>query len=375
MMPHVQGHLTRPARRQAAGIAKPPGSTRARAARISVEGALSLILACGLTTLLGVDCGSPQVAQPDPPRPPTITSCGLIGSACGGNSGAMPTSVALADFDDDGDLDIAVANFGFNTVSFLANNGTGTFTVGQDIGVGDHPASIVAGDFDNNGHVDLAVTGSSGLVGPAVFVLLNRGGAGFATPVPYGVGGVATFVDTADLNGDGLLDLFTANWPSNNISILPNVGAGVFGAAGSAAVSGGPRAIVAADLTSDGRLDLAVTSENWNSVVVFWNDDTGGFTQAFSAPVGARPYGITAGDLDLDGDADLVATNQGVTDNAGAQSRRCSTMATARSLRRTTPPQASPPRPWLSRISMATATWMWRPRITASTHPAPASRC
>ena len=72
-------------------------------------------------------------------------------------TGARPLSVAIGDLDGDGKADLAVANFGSNTVSVLRNQGDGTFAAQVGYAVGDSPRSVALRDLDGDGKADLAV--------------------------------------------------------------------------------------------------------------------------------------------------------------------------------------------------------------------------
>ena len=74
------------------------------------------------------------------------------------NAGQDGSSLALADFDDDGRLDAATANTDTNNVSVLRNNGNATFGAAQTFGVGTEPGHVICGDVDGNGSADLLAT-------------------------------------------------------------------------------------------------------------------------------------------------------------------------------------------------------------------------
>ncbi len=123
--------------------------------------------------------------------------------------------------------DIVVANKGDGTVSVILNNGGGSFTVAAVLPVGEAPLAVEAADFDGDGDLDLAVVANDPEFGPAIRVLENLtpgpGTVSFAVPVTYTVDATPLFLASADFNGDDEVDLVTVN----------------SGAAGGAAGSGG----------------------------------------------------------------------------------------------------------------------------------------
>lgn len=120
--------------------------------------------------------------------------------------GVDPESFATADFDGDGDLDIASANESSDDVVVLINAGGRSLVRGAVVPAGTHPESIVAEDLDEDGDADLAV-----VAGGQVVLLENDGAATFTLHLA-----IATVVGTrsiiaADVDGDGLVDLASAN--------------------------------------------------------------------------------------------------------------------------------------------------------------------
>src|SRR5437870_5076706 len=71
--------------------------------------------------------------------------------------GTSPASVAVGDFNGDGTLDLAVANFSSNSVSILLGTGTGSFAAATNFDVENDPLSVAVGDFNGDGKLDLAV--------------------------------------------------------------------------------------------------------------------------------------------------------------------------------------------------------------------------
>ena len=230
-------------------------------------------------------------------------------------TGTNPYQVAIADLNGDGHLDLLVPNAGNNNVSVFFGNGHGGFTpaAGSPIAVGTTPRDVAVGDIDGDGDIDFIVAnaGSNNLS-----VFLNNGFGSFtqAAGSPVAAGLNSRALALGDLNGDGRLDIVTANASVNTLSILLGDGTGGFVAAiGSPVASGGsvPFEVVLGDFDGDHDLDIAVTNAGSNAVQILLNNGSAGFTAAPGAPigVGSIPRGIETGDLDGDGDLDLVVVN------------------------------------------------------------------
>jgi len=133
--------------------------------------------------------------------------------------GTSLSAIVTADFNGDGKLDIAVTDSGGNAVLILLGKGDGSFGAPSTIAVGTQPEAIVAGDFNNDGKLDLAITNAGD---GTITLLLGNGDGTFteASGSPYAVGGNPYWITAADFNGDGKLDLATANLMDGTISIL-----------------------------------------------------------------------------------------------------------------------------------------------------------
>jgi len=243
--------------------------------------------------------------------------------------GTAPYAVAIADFDKDGKLDLAVTNSGSGatgtTISVLRNlstSGNSSFASAQTFNVGTGPIGIVASDFDQDGWIDLAVTnyGSSN-DGTTISVLRNTSSSGnisFATQQTFTVGTAPWYIAAGDLDGDNKPDLAVANYQSNSVSLLRNTstsGSISFAAKQDLGTGTGPIGVLIADLNGDGKRDLAVTNNGSNSVSVWRNTTTSIGSILFDTrqdfSVGTAPRGISAGDVGGDGLPDLVVTNFG----------------------------------------------------------------
>ena len=239
---------------------------------------------------------------------------------------SSPFSVTTADFDGDGNLDLAIANFSGGIVSLLMGTGDGTFAPGALL-LG-ASTSIVAGDFNGDNDLDLVFTlPSTGQVAVAI----GDGAGGFETPVPYDAGAFAISVAIGFFNADAVLDLAVAETIGNSVGVLIGNGDGTFQPALdnlTGAVSA-PMAVAIGNLNGDTFADIVVAEHNTNKVGVFLGLGNGLFLPEIDYDVGGGPRAVAIADLDGDGDMDLVVTNQGADtvsvllgDNSGAFSTR-----------------------------------------------------
>ena len=138
-------------------------------------------------------------------------------------TGNGPRAVMAVNIDGDADQDLAVANAGGESLTVLRNNGSAGFTepASSPEGTGHGPLSIGAADFDGDGDPDLAVTNHHS---DDMTVLRNNGSGNFVEPAssPETVGDGATAIAPADLDGDGDPDLAIANHFEDSVTILRN---------------------------------------------------------------------------------------------------------------------------------------------------------
>lgn len=239
----------------------------------------------------------------------------LIGDGKGGFSAATPYIVGMSprgivagDFNKDGVLDLATANWGTNNVSVLIGKGDGSFMPAVDYPVGANPRAIAIGDLNGDGNPDLAIADRNS---DSVSILLGAGDGTFAAAQAYAVGSFPRSVAIGDLNGDGKADVVVVNNNSNDVSVLLGAGAGLLGTAINFPVGKGPRGVAIADLNGDGKPDLAVADSTSGTASLLLGDGAGAFGAGIDFAAQITPSSVAIGDLNGDGKPDLAVTNAG----------------------------------------------------------------
>jgi hypothetical protein len=268
--------------------------------------------------------------------------------------------VKAADFDDDGDLDLAVGRGGSYAVSILLNNGHGNFAdpVRYNMFYDTQPDSIDVGDVDDDGDVDIVAVGvinrymeanwasvlynagdgtfetywtapdSAGMepmairlaeidgvngpdmvvvndYGNALRVFLNDGSGHYLAPANHSAGAGQKWLDVEDVDGDGDEDVVVIR--SAGATVLLNDGAGNLAVSGTYAAGPDPTFITAADLDGVDGPDLAVSHGSSNGISVLLNDGAGAFQLEGTYEAGESFQSTHVVDVDNDGMADIVA--------------------------------------------------------------------
>ena len=222
--------------------------------------------------------------------------------------GRYPYSVAVGDFNNDGNLDLVTVNANSNTVSVLLGRGDGTFLSAVSYPVGNDLHFVAVGDFNHDGNLDLAVTNGF-TFNPTVTILLGRGDGTFLPAGAYPVGSEPDSLAVGDFNHDGNLDIVTANAVPNTVSVLLGRGDGAFLPAVSYPVEQDPESVAVGDFNHDGNLDVVTANTNADTVSVLLGRGDGAFLPAVSYPVGDGPFSVVVGDFNDDGNLDIVSSN------------------------------------------------------------------
>jgi len=287
------------------------GATSVAVGDFNGDGKLDIAVTSGLNNSVEVLRGNGDGTFQDNPL--------IIPVGTQGNFLASIQSVAVGDFLHNGQLDLAVANPGSNTVSVLLGNGDGTFQNRVDLPVGDTPVSVVAADL-GNGQVDLVVANHDS---SDVSVLLGNGDGTFQPAQnsdvkfrAFGLDSHPLTLAVGDFNGDGQPDILINQFVGFDagesvVTVLPGNGDGTFQAPVTRDFAGFSfLSLAVGDFNGDGTPAFASAGANTFDAFVFSGngDGTFGFPARFLSG-GASPLGVATGDFNGDGLPDLVVAN------------------------------------------------------------------
>ncbi|HEY7910977.1 MAG TPA: VCBS repeat-containing protein [Blastocatellia bacterium] len=276
------------------------------------DGNLDIVLACGTC------CGS----QPSPESGHVVV---LAGDGRGGFTPAKGSpikvapsarKIALGDVNRDRRLDILVAQHDSYDITVLLGDGRGQFTtapaspVAAASGPRAHTHDITTADVNGDGNLDVLTTNAND---NSISILLGDGTGRFSpaegSPVragrhPYDV------VSINDVNADGKLDLITPNIHANGVTVMLGDGRGRFAASNGSPFPLGPRPgyVAVEDVNGDGKLDIVATHDDDPLVAVLFGDGRGGFQPAPYSPLRTphTVWGTALADMNRDGRKDIV---------------------------------------------------------------------
>ena len=257
-------------------------------------------------------------------EPVQFTSAANVSTTGGGN-----LRVAVGDFNNDGNQDLAATNSTSGTVSVRLGNGSGGFSGSTEVGVGSGPQGITVGDFNNDGNQDIATANSAT---NTLSVRLGNGTGGFSGTTTLTVQDSPQIVVTADFNKDGNHDLAVTGLRDGAVSsvfVLLGNGIGGFGPPNDLFVGAGGNSgafgLAPGDFNNNGKPDVAVanTLRDPGIVSLRMGDGLGGFGGFFevtSIGLGnSIPRDIAIGDFNNDGNQDFATTSRRGVSGTGAQ--------------------------------------------------------
>ena len=225
-----------------------------------------------------------------------------------------PTSIVAADFNDDGRMDLAVADPKTNQVFILLGNGDGTFDALAPVSVPGGPYAITAGDFTGNGRIDLAVADQSS---STVTILLGNGNGTFQTlaPVALAPSTLPISIVTGYFTGNGHLDLAVGGQLFDTVTVLLGNGDGTFEAQAPISLGGfdpSSLTLVTGNFVKNGPTDIAAASYSLyggNSISILLGNGDGTFQAPNVMSIGVSPVAIVAGKFTNNGIVDLATAD------------------------------------------------------------------
>jgi dienelactone hydrolase len=280
-------------------------------------------VALPLVALALVVAGCSTKSQSSAPTEPIVVppdASGLALRPAGGvdvRYGADHTTIAIGDFNGDGQLDLAVALCTVSKVGLFFGSGDGTFAAGPELETGSGPWKVAAGDFNGDGKLDLITANQrSG----SITVLLGNGDGTFQPKVDSPAGTDPGWVEVGDLDGDGRLDAVVAPPPfefgsiqfhrhdgSGAVGVLLGHGDGTFGTMANVLTGVGANVVAIGDLDGDHKLDIVAVASGAGGLSVLLGKGDGTFAASRIYASGPNPRGLALGDLNGDGKIDAVA--------------------------------------------------------------------
>jgi hypothetical protein len=226
------------------------------------------------------------------------------------STGTSPESVVLGDFNNDTHLDIALANYGDNTVSVFLGYGNGSFANQIIYPTDSHPVSIAVNDLNSDTRLDIvAVT----LGYSTVSVLLGYGNGSFSKYRTYATGNLPESIAIGDFNNDSRSDLVIGNFASNDMSVLLGYGNGSFANQKRYSTGSGPQGVAIGNFNNDTQLDIVVINYSDNNLMILLGGVNENFVKHTMLPTGngSRPRSVAIGDFNNDTKLDIVVANYG----------------------------------------------------------------
>jgi len=223
-----------------------------------------------------------------------------------------PSPNEPADFDNNGEIDVAIGNVNNDRLTVMFGDGSGDFPTVLSVDVSATAGASVRGvgvlDLNGDGWDDVVVACRSA---DHISRVMNNGDGTFAPAVFQEIGvSRETSIAVADANNDGIMDVFVGNSdPPRQVTVLICDGNGGLAPQAQVATSGLPWMLAVGDLNLDGNVDVFSAASTANGIGCHLGDGAGGISAVTFLATGGYPLAIDTGDLDGDGDLELVSSN------------------------------------------------------------------
>jgi hypothetical protein len=225
--------------------------------------------------------------------------------------GGRPTEVALVPLTGESPYAILTTDVDTDTVSIRLTVEESRYVGPQSqvyLGPNTAPASLAIGDLDQNGALDVAVAAKEE---DTVHLLFGDGQGGFTDATAVPVGPAPIRVAAAFLDNDWTVDLVTANQNDNTVTLLQGGGDGTFSDPLSLSVGDSPVDVVVADMDLDGVTDILTADVGSSEISVLRGLGNGAFAPREPLSLDYPPVALAAADVNGDGLGDLAVSLQG----------------------------------------------------------------
>lgn len=221
--------------------------------------------------------------------------------------GSRPSTNEGFDYNLDGLMDFTLGNSTNDQVTVFTGDGTGNFSSIQNYTAASGIRGLVIIDTNGDGFPDIVTANRDA---SNVSILMNNTNGTFASAINFeGNGNGETAAATADVNRDGIMDLFLGAIYSDDVMLWLGDGNGSFIFSDEVAVGNGPWMVVAGDVNNDGVPDVVCANSSGSSFSVVLCDSAGNLSSPTNYSVGNFPLSVDLGDVDGDLDLDIVTSN------------------------------------------------------------------